>query len=201
MTALDELRPGLWRWTAKHPAWRARRSARQPRRLARGRRVASPTPRRRRSCSSTRSSPTRAARSSHDLDALVERTDGPSSIAADPALPQAQPRRARAPLRRPLAGDPGPGVEPVPIAGAGETMVWLPEPRALIPGDRLIGDGRGGLRMSPGLVDALPRAGPGGAGRGAAAAARRCRSRRCSSRTASRCSTDGRAAIERAIGG
>jgi hypothetical protein len=28
-------------------------------------------------------------------------------------------------------------------------MVWLPGARALIPGDRLIGDGRGGLRMCP----------------------------------------------------
>jgi hypothetical protein len=37
----------------------------------------------------------------------------------------------------------------MPIAGAGETMVWLPAVKALIPGDRLLGDGRGGLRMSP----------------------------------------------------
>lgn len=48
-----------------------------------------------------------------------------------------------------LAEEPGPGVEPVPIAGAGETMVWLPALDALVPGDRLIGDGRGGLRMCP----------------------------------------------------
>jgi hypothetical protein len=39
------------------------------------------------------------------------------------------------------------GVETVRIQGAGETMVWLPEHRALIPGDRLIGDDRGGLRL------------------------------------------------------
>jgi hypothetical protein len=39
------------------------------------------------------------------------------------------------------------GVETVRIQGAGETMVWLPEHRALIPGDRLIGDERGGLRL------------------------------------------------------
>src|SRR5262245_38459933 len=32
------------------------------------------------------------------------------------------------------------GVETVPISGAGETMVWLPGPRALIPGDRVLGD-------------------------------------------------------------
>ena len=28
-------------------------------------------------------------------------------------------------------------------------MVWIPEHRALIPGDRLLGDDRGGLRLCP----------------------------------------------------
>jgi hypothetical protein len=41
------------------------------------------------------------------------------------------------------------GVERVPIEHGDETMVWLPGPRALVPGDRLIGDGAGGLRMCP----------------------------------------------------
>jgi len=41
------------------------------------------------------------------------------------------------------------GVETVTICRAGETMVWLPGPRALVPGDRLLGDARGGLRMCP----------------------------------------------------
>lgn len=41
------------------------------------------------------------------------------------------------------------GVETITIKGAGETMVWLPEPRALIPGDRVIGDDDGGLRLCP----------------------------------------------------
>jgi hypothetical protein len=41
------------------------------------------------------------------------------------------------------------GVETLPIRGAGETMVWLPEHGALIPGDRLLGDDRGGLRVCP----------------------------------------------------
>jgi hypothetical protein len=41
------------------------------------------------------------------------------------------------------------GVPPIPIRGAGETMVWIEEHGALVPGDRIIGDGRGGLRMCP----------------------------------------------------
>ena len=41
------------------------------------------------------------------------------------------------------------GVETIQITDAGETMVWLPEPRALVPGDRLLGDDAGGLRLPP----------------------------------------------------
>jgi hypothetical protein len=41
------------------------------------------------------------------------------------------------------------GVERIPIEHGDETMVWLPLPRALVAGDRLLGDGRGGLRMCP----------------------------------------------------
>jgi hypothetical protein len=41
------------------------------------------------------------------------------------------------------------GVEAIPVVGFGETIYWLPEPRALVPGDRLIGDGAGGARVCP----------------------------------------------------
>jgi hypothetical protein len=41
------------------------------------------------------------------------------------------------------------GVETIQIRGAGETMVWLPEHRALVPGDRLLGRDPGGLRVCP----------------------------------------------------
>jgi hypothetical protein len=41
------------------------------------------------------------------------------------------------------------GVETVQIKGAGETMVWLPEHRVLIPGDRLLGDDADGVRLCP----------------------------------------------------
>ena len=40
------------------------------------------------------------------------------------------------------------GVDKVPIRGAGETMMWIPEHRALVPGDRLLG-AAGGLRLCP----------------------------------------------------
>jgi hypothetical protein len=41
------------------------------------------------------------------------------------------------------------GVESLPIRGAGETMFWLPSPRALVPGDRILGAGDGRLRLCP----------------------------------------------------
>jgi hypothetical protein len=41
------------------------------------------------------------------------------------------------------------GVVPEPLRGAGETMYWLPDVTTLIAGDRLLGDGHGGLRVSP----------------------------------------------------
>jgi hypothetical protein len=60
---------------------------------------------------------------------------------------------ARWDAREPQEGDALPaGVERQPIEGAGEAMYWLPEQRALVPGDRLIGKNDGGtqtLRMNP----------------------------------------------------
>ena len=40
-------------------------------------------------------------------------------------------------------------VVPIPLRGAGETMLWLPEVRTLVPGDRLLGTGDGGVRVCP----------------------------------------------------
>lgn len=41
------------------------------------------------------------------------------------------------------------GVIPIPLRGAGETMFWFPKVHTLVPGDRLLGDGNGGLRVCP----------------------------------------------------
>ena len=41
------------------------------------------------------------------------------------------------------------GVETIPIRGFGETMFWLRGHEALVCGDRLLGDGAGGLRVCP----------------------------------------------------
>jgi hypothetical protein len=41
------------------------------------------------------------------------------------------------------------GVETLPIRRAGETMVWITEHAALVPGDRILGGRDGGLRLCP----------------------------------------------------
>jgi glyoxylase-like metal-dependent hydrolase (beta-lactamase superfamily II) len=45
--------------------------------------------------------------------------------------------------------EPPAGVTPMPIAATGETMLWVEEHRALIPGDLLLGDPAGGVRLCP----------------------------------------------------
>jgi hypothetical protein len=42
-----------------------------------------------------------------------------------------------------------PGVEQRPLRGAGETLFWLHAVATLVAGDRLVGDGDGGLRLCP----------------------------------------------------
>jgi hypothetical protein len=41
------------------------------------------------------------------------------------------------------------GVAPRPLRGADETLFWLPAAAALVAGDRLLGDGAGGLSVCP----------------------------------------------------
>ena len=41
------------------------------------------------------------------------------------------------------------GVETIPISRAGETMIWISEHAALVPGDRILGGRDGGLRVCP----------------------------------------------------
>jgi glyoxylase-like metal-dependent hydrolase (beta-lactamase superfamily II) len=47
-------------------------------------------------------------------------------------------------------GDPLPGgVQALPTSRATEVLYWIPEHRALVPGDVLLGDGDGSVRMCP----------------------------------------------------
>jgi hypothetical protein len=148
MNDLRALRPGLWRWTAPHPAWRP---------------GAAPD-----SVDDWPQAVGCVAYAAPDalllvdplvpddgwpvLDALVRdhgqrvhvvRTLQWHRRSRDAVVARygAQTSRARGALPE--------GVEPMRFPGTLETMVWLPGPRALVPGDRLIGGRSGGLRVCP----------------------------------------------------
>jgi hypothetical protein len=147
---LAELRPGLVRWTARHPAW-------EP----------DPEPESPDDWPPDVGCVAYEARDALVLvDPLVPADREPFTAAMDERARRAGGRvvvlttiafhrrsrdevaaRYGASTSRAKANLPE-GVETIPIRRAGEVMVWLPEPRALIPGDRLLGAG-GGLRLCP----------------------------------------------------
>jgi hypothetical protein len=148
---LDQLRPGLWRWTASHPEWRPAAEPESPAdwpervgcvavRLPDGFAFIDPL------------LPQEGPEAFWaDVDALVAGTKRVWVLTTIQfhrrnrdhfaARYDASTTRAKAQLPQ--------GIEPIPIRGAGETMFWLSEHRALVTGDRIMGDGRGGLRMCP----------------------------------------------------
>lgn len=149
---LAELRPGLWRWTARHPEAKDDPAPDSPDDwppdvgcvacAAPGALVViDPL------VPAGAEEPFWAA-----MDALVAR-QGPR-VAVLTTLPfhrrsrDAFVERYGASRSRAKAALPD-GVRPIPIRRAGEVMVWLEEHRALVPGDRIVGDGAGGVRMCP----------------------------------------------------
>ncbi len=146
---MDQIAPGLWRWTAPHPAWIP------------GAEPDSPgdwdpivgsvlyvnddvavfvdplVPEDRESFWRWADGQTRGRRV-HVLTTL-----GPHRRSRDELVTRYRASAARAKRRLP------PGVESIVLRGAGETMFWLPKPRALIPGDRILGARGGGLRLCP----------------------------------------------------
>jgi hypothetical protein len=150
--AIHELRPGLHRWTAVHPDAEPVRTVSSPDDW--GPEVAS--------IAYEASDalllvdalvPEDRSDLREELDALVARHGQPVVIVTTLQFH----RRSREELaerydastsraRKNLPRD----VETIVVQSAGETMVWLPKPRALIPGDRLLGDDeRGGVRLCP----------------------------------------------------
>jgi hypothetical protein len=143
---VKELRPGLWRWAARHPDW-------EP------------------------GAPGSPADWPPEVGSVAYAAEG-ALVLVDPLVPdglwpaldvlveQHGPRvavlttvgwhrRSRAAVverygattsraKRTLPA----GVETITLSGFGETLVWLPGPRALIPGDRILG-GDSGLRLCP----------------------------------------------------
>ena len=151
MSELQELRPGLFRWTALHPDAEPSPTADSPDDW--GPDVASIAYRAPDALLLVDPLvPEDRAELQQALDTLVRRHGQRVAIVTTLQFH----RRSRSALadrygattsraKRTLPRD----VETVVIRGAGETMVWLPRPRALVPGDRLLGDDRGGVRLCP----------------------------------------------------
>jgi hypothetical protein len=143
---LQEIRPGLRRWTAPHPEWEADATPESP------------------------------ADWPRDVGCVLYDAAG-TVVLIDPLLPpDPEPfwavvdehvrrrdvsvavlttigfhRRSRdAFVERFGATTSAPeGVESFPVERTGETIFWLPEHGALVPGDRILGDDAGGLRVCP----------------------------------------------------
>jgi hypothetical protein len=151
MAALEEIEPGLWRWTALHPGWRPGASPESP--------ADWPRPVGCVLCDAPDATvlidpllPPGDERFLGALDEHVGRRDRRVAVLTTIGFH----RRSRDELaerygaatsraRKSLPA----GVESFPIRGAGETIFWLAEHRALVPGDRILGAPGGRLRLCP----------------------------------------------------
>ena len=151
VTTLREIRPGLWRWTAAHPEWRPDvapdSTADWPRAVGSV------------LCDAVDATvlidPLLPVDEkgflgvldehirSRDRRVAVLTTIGFHRRSRDQLAERYGATTSRAKTNLPA------GVESFPIRGAGETVFWLPEHRALVPGDRVIGAPGGRLRLCP----------------------------------------------------
>jgi hypothetical protein len=142
---VQELRPGLWRWTARHPEWEPEQPQDSP-----GDWPAEV------GCIAYRApealvliDPLVPAGGWDALDAVVEERLTPVHVLVTIAWHERSREHA---IERYSASELVPaGVEAIPFERAGETMFWLPAHAALVPGDRLLGFGADdtGLRVCP----------------------------------------------------
>ena len=145
---MQAIAPGLYRWTAEHPDWiedhEPGSPADWPHEVGCVAHEAAET--------LVLVDPLIVEDRWADLDALVERTGKPVAVLTTMRFHtrsrDAVAERYGATLVSQRETPPA-GVARVPIEHADESMVWLEGPRALVPGDRLLGDDEGGLRLCP----------------------------------------------------
>ncbi|MEV4419814.1 hypothetical protein AB0L40_07535 [Patulibacter sp. NPDC049589] len=147
---LQEITPGLWRWTAPHPDWVADADPDSPDGWDRDV-----------GCvllatedATILIDPLVAdeAGAWEPLDDVVRARGRPVVVLTTIAFHDRSRDAVLARYDGAVLGEPDAppaGVEAIPLPDAGETMFWLPGPRALVPGDRLLGDSDGGVRPSP----------------------------------------------------
>ena len=136
---VQELTPGLWRWTAPHPEWQE--GFDWDREVGA---VAAET-----ADALVLVDPLVADDGWGELDALVERAGKPVAtlLTVEWHVRSAEAVRARYPQRDGLPE----GVEArsTGTRGFAETVYWLPAYRSLVSGDLLIGEKGGGVRLAP----------------------------------------------------
>jgi hypothetical protein len=139
---LQPVAPGLWRWTAPHPDWEAPKQKDDPADWPRD----------------VGSVAYETAETlvlidplivDGDFAALDELTKKKDDVAILTTLKFHRRSRDEVAQRYAVTTSPPDGVEAIEIPGSGETMYWIAEPRALVAGDRILGDRPQGLRMCP----------------------------------------------------
>jgi hypothetical protein len=139
---VEELRPGLWRWTARHPDWGPAEQESPGDWPAEVGCVAYAAP-----AALVLIDPL-VVGGWDSVDELVTGHGKPVHVLVTIGFHERS--REQAVERYGAAETVPEGVEAVPFERAGETMFWVPEHRALVPGDRLIGFGADGpLRVCP----------------------------------------------------
>ena len=188
---LQQVAPGLWRWTTPHPDWEAPKQEDDPADWARDvGSVAYET-----TANLVLIDPLIANGNFATLDEMAEKSTGVAILTTLEFH-----RRSRDELAQRYAATTTPpdGIDAIEIRGAGETMYWIPEHGALVPGDRIRGDRPPGLRLCPESWLRTTRLHAGRpAGRTAAAARPPRRDRARVARQAG--ARDGRAELERAL--
>ena len=140
---LQQVARGLWRWTAPHPDWEPPKEEDDPADWPRDV-----------GCIAYETDDTLLLIDPLVADGDFGRLD--ELAAAKDRVSIAQTVRFHSRSRAELAArydasaELPAGVEAIEILGAGETMYWISEHRALVPGDRLLGDRPPRLRMCPG---------------------------------------------------
>jgi hypothetical protein len=139
---LQELARGLWRWTARHPDWEPPEQEDDPDDWA-------PDV----GCVAYESADTFVLIDPLVVDGDYEQLDrlaGSKPRVSILTTVKWHDRSGTELTKRYGASNMPPGdVLPIELPGAGETLFWIPEHRALVPGDRILGDRPPGLRMCP----------------------------------------------------
>jgi hypothetical protein len=139
---LQRVASGLWRWTERHPDWEPRKQEDDPAdwepdvgcvAYEAGDALVLIDP----------------LVADGDFSALDRLAGSKSTVAVLTTLPFHRRSGEELAERYGASRSAPEGVDAIAIEGAGETMYWIPEHRALVPGDRILGDRPPGLRLCP----------------------------------------------------